>query len=575
MAANFKIGNKGKPTATTIRFSQRSTCEALFFSFDQTDITKIVPLNITKDRSLSGNAQQASQGNLRTRKVLEVKSDIVKCTLNRNKGMSSGTFSMTLKRRNKQLSSENDYVKLVHPGDWVMLYMKKSGKVSLGKTDSKSGLKFLGIVESVQYVETDNPDKAAPELVYSISGRDFGKVFENELFFNPTVNNETIKTLLGVNFLADSKSSLRGDNRAIAAGFTPDSVVKNLVSFYLGGKFASLNANNQVWYVPQLLAQTFRPTEKIKSEVSFVDILNTDKIGLHNYDTNRRLTGVGSLPGATILKSLPATGTVWSVLQFVQNAALNEMYTELSQDANGNLQPTLVMRQMPFSNHVSHEVSPFAANARSVSDGGNKTAIIDNIASNQKTYFTQLPQLVINSSNIKRKAVGKNDHERVNHVIVTPKIDSEVYDFLYATLYNVPSVQRYGLRSLQTQTSYILDPKQGVSSYLERCTYLLADWFFLAHHLFNGTILISGVDEHVEVGSNVYISDIQQLYHIEGYTHSYEVLQDGRIIYETELRVSRGQVVTDSKQAGFIGPSIMNKEATTISSNILEGGVRG
>ena len=577
---SFQYGTQrgGKPTATSITASQRSACTVVFYRFSQTDITKIETLNVATDKSLAGGGARSNQGNLKTKERLIIRNDVVRCNFSKNKGSSSGSFSLTLKRgkevKNGEVQPNDiDYLKAIHPGDWVMIYVKKSGTIDIDSIKPDSGLKFLGVVENVRYLEIDDPNRAAPRLEYVVTGRDFGKVFENEIFFNPAVNNETIQTLLGAKFLTDGKNTIRGDNRASVGGYTPDRVIKNLVSFYLGGSFDSLNANNEVWYVPALLGRAFRPAAKIKNGgVSFVDILSTGKIGVHNHDRNNNFITAVPMPGAALIKSLPASGTVWGVLQFMQNAALNEMFTELSRDKSGNLQPTLVCRQMPFSNLAGNETNVFAANARSPAQGGKGTIINDRISEREKTYFVNLPKTTINSSKIKQKNVGKSEHERVNHVIVVPKVDSETYDVLYSAAFNVPSVQRYGLRSLQTQTSYILNPGEGIKNYLSRCVNLLMDWFFLSHQLFNGTVVIDGLNEHVELGTNLYIEDVKQLYHVEGYTHTYEIQDDSRIVYNIEFRVSRGQVFDfGTRKANFIGPSSANKEPTTITTSVLEG----
>jgi hypothetical protein len=99
---------------------------------------------------------------------------------------------------------------------------------------------------------------------------------------------------------------------------------------------------------------------------------------------------------------------------------------------------------------------------------------------------------------------------------------------------------------------------------------LIQDWFFLSHNLYNGTIIVDGVDDFVEVGSNLYISDIKQLFHIEGYTHTYQIEADGRPVYESEFRVSRGQYFDESSNlAAFIGSNSKVKEATTVVTSYV------
>lgn len=577
MSFSIQKPKGGKPTATSITTSQRSTCEVAIYRWADTDITKSELLNIAKDKSLAGGGARSNEGNLneRTPPVI-IRNDIVRCNITKNKGESSGAFSLTLKRgkkvvRNQVQNQDINYLDVIHSGDWIMIYMKKSGSVTVGSSASTSGLKFVGIVENVRYIEVDDPGRGSPTLQYVVTGRDFGKVFESEIFFNPVVNNQTIQTLLGATFLQDAQKSIKGDNRAVTTGFTPDKVIKNLVSFYLGGTVDRLNSNHQTWYVPKSLATVFNPKNRAKASVSFIDMLSTEKIGLHKYNANgdARSVEIRELPGAALIKSLPSEGTVWSILEFMQNAALNEMYTELSVDKNGNLQPTLVHRQVPFSNRTNAETNPFTANKKY-----KKSTFTDPNKNNDKTFFDTLPYTSITSSDIRQKNVGKSDHERINHVMVVPKIDvnTATIDQLFNTAYNVPSVQRYGLRSLRTQTAYILKTGEGLGKFLQKCVSHLVDWFFLSHHLFNGTIITDGFDSHVELGTNLYISDVRQLYHIEGYSHTYEIVADGRIIYNTELRVSRGQSFDiQRRKSYFIGPSEVNNEPTTITTSVLEG----
>ena len=578
MSSKFKTPRGGKPTATSINTSQRNSCEVVIYRFDQSDIMKLEKLNVASDKGLAGAGSAGTKENFTPRGRMTIRNDIIRCSITKNKGSSSGTFSLTLKRgkrvRNGVVQPEDiDYLDAINAGDWILIYMKKSGQTNTTSIKDDSGLKFMGVIENVRYVEVDQPDKGSPRLEYVVTGRDFGKVFENEVFFNPVLNDQTIQTILGAKFLTDSTKSVRGDNRAVTTNFTPDKVIKNLVSFYLGGAVDSLNVTHQLWYVPADLARSFRPQVRVKSGgVSFVDILDTSKIGLHQYDRNNKFRSVNPLPGAALIKALPASGSVWAILQFMQNAAVNEMYTELVRDSRGNLQPTLVMRQFPFSNYNTAETNSFKANSRLPSSGGKGTVLSDNISDSEKTYFVTLPQTTIVSSDIKQKNVGKSDHERINHAIIVPKIDDKTNDILYSVAYNVPSIQRYGLRSIQTQSSYVLRKGEGIKKTLDRYLNLLIDWFFLAHNLFNGTIITDGRDEHVEIGTNLYITDVKQLYHIEGYTHNYELRADGKTMYTTEFRVSRGQVWDQQRRkSNFIGPSTARKEPTTITSSSLEG----
>src|SRR5690606_30000453 len=112
-----------------------------------------------------------------------------RCPVNKTKGSSSGSFSVTLKRGKErkngiQLTSDVNYLELVHPGDWVAIYIRKSGPIpesNLKRTGKNSGLKMVGIVENVRYVEVEDPATGAPRLEFLITGRDFGKVLDSNI----------------------------------------------------------------------------------------------------------------------------------------------------------------------------------------------------------------------------------------------------------------------------------------------------------------------------------------------------------------------------------------------------------
>lgn len=578
MGVNYSDQKRRKASrpATSITTSQRSNCSVVIYPYEDLDITKLSQLNVTEVPIEEGRSPVLS-GNFKTKKRLVIRNDVTKCTINKNKAGSSGNFSLTLKRgkkvRGEKIQSEDiNYLDEIHPGDWIMIYIRKSGPIKieeLGSINKSSGLKFLGIIENVRYVEIDQPEDGSPRLEYIVTGRDFGKVFDMSMYFNPLIANKA-SSFLGAEFLKDSSKS-HGQK---SGPKSPDEIIKKLISFYLGGELDDLDKSNQSWFVPKELAQIFKVEGKAKSgAVSFVDMLNLDKIGIHKFDSNGKLkTELNSLLGKTIVRSLPSTGTIWSVLQFLKNPVLNELYVELSEDRKGLLKPSLIHRQTPFSNKKGQETNIFAANK----SFDKKSTVSDFIPDDEKTFMIELPRHEIVSSNIRQRNVGKSDHERLNHVIVVPRIPIKTsnLDLTFVIGMNIPSIQRYGLRSFQAQTAYVLDKRGlgGEKNFCSKCVYLFEDWFFLAHFLFNGTIIIDGVNEHVEVGTNLFIRDTQQLYHIEGYTHDYSISPKGKITYNTEFRVSRGQIFDPStKRTSFIGPSNINKEPSTVVTSVLEG----
>lgn len=578
----FDIPNanrRDKSLTTPIIRGQRSSCAVAIHRYQNEDLTRLVNIGAKNDQSLGQGFNSESSKNLTTKPVMIIRQDIVRCTVSNAKAR-GGEFSLILKRGKSFESGSNakvntntnvDYLNSIQTGDWIMIYMKRSGEFTLDQLqscDPKSGFKFLGIIENVREMESDDPNRGTPKLEILVTGRSFQKVFDTSLFFNPVVNKETIETVLGADFITDSSKTLKP-----LAGNTADQVVKRAISFYLRGKGTQRSFANENWYVPQSVAQVFKGFEKNKKlSRSFYDILNLSKIGIHAYSKGV-LKNVNSMPGVALIKALPSSGTIWAVLQFLQNSAVNEMYTELSLNRTTNkLEPTVVHRQIPFSNKREHETNVFNAHNRY-----NKTKINDFVSSGSKTYFVDLPKHSIVSADIKAKNIGKSDHERINYVIVVPKIDSQTYDIQFVAGSNPASVQRYGLKTFQAQTSYVLNAgasdKSGIENFCSRCVYLIQDWFFLAHNLYNGTLNLQGLEEHIEVGNNLYISDIKQLFHIEAYSHTFVADPNGSVLYETEVSVSRGQYYSEgNNKAGFIASNNVKNEHTTVITSFLPKG---
>ncbi len=566
--------NTGKRNVTSVTRSQRSTCNVVVYRWNDHDIVKMNFIQAKGEKGYVGQGQGSKSGNLRDQDRVVIDNDVVKANVSKNKSSNSGSFSFTLKRgkvqrRGKTLKENIDYLDVIHPGDWVMIYMKKSGQIDINRTDQFSGLKCLGIIEDVRVTEVDDPATGIPRLEYTVTGKDFGSVFDASIFFNPVLNQEAPQLLLGAKFLTDAVKTVKGSERKNTANqgkaFTPDLIVRKMIGFYLGkGRgedLDDLNVTNQTWYIPSSLASIFGAPQKSKQKgPSFVDILDTGKIGLHQYNRKGQLQDVKKLLGGTIIKALPSSGTVWQAMSTMQNSIANEMYTELTPDDNGNLKPSVILRQIPFSNPPG-ETNVFSTAKQYESQNTNES---------QKTYLVNLPQHQIVSSDIKSKSIGKSEHERINHVIAIPKLDSDAINQAYQAVINTASIQRYGLKSYQGQTQYIFDDRLG--NPVKACTFfthLLVDWFFMSHLLCNGNIMIDGTDEHIQIGNNLYIKDIGQLFHIEGYNHTFVNDPNGVTEFSTELAVSRGQAIQNNRPR-FIGPSDFDLEQVSISTNILE-----
>lgn len=566
---------------------QKPTCIIVVYPWADTATTKLLDSQLGNDLDgfTSGHAAGNLAGGSRVKSTID--NDIVRCSINKSKNSSSGGFSFILKRGNSKDHGQSisdtqiDYLQVFTPGDWVAIYMKSDGKIDPSSSDSDSGLKMIGIVDNVRYIEIDDPSQGRPRLEYVITGRDFGKVFESDIYFNPLISaSKDFSTTLGAKLLEDSIGASK-----TKAGQSPDQMIKTMLKFYLGGGLANSSKTSQQWYVPSQVASLFKTKSPEKQDlagnskvdlnsVPFYHVLNKEYIGLLNYSPDGKFISKSPLLGEIINILAPSSGSVWEALRGYGNTCLNEFIVDLKKTSikgtvNGkpvyNMAPCLQFRQIPYSHSTASEPS--------IASTKNGNAINSLVTAKEKATFSHLPRHVIQSTDVKQKNIGKSDYERINAVVVTPgAFNKEPIVEAFRMVINTPSVERYGTKILNVQSSYGAGD-QEFKSHAGKCVSLLCDWFMKAHLLYNGTIVATGTDEFVEIGQNLFIEDVKQLFHIEGISYIYEIEQStAATTYNTEFQVSRGVRLIDGKTQ-FIDSSVRRDDVdnySTVTSNTLE-----
>lgn len=566
---------------------QKPTCIIVVYPWGDVDTTNLLDSQLGKD--FDGFDKTHDAGNLAgsARIKSTIDNDIVRCSINKSKNSSSGGFSFILKRGNSNdkgqaiSDTQIDYLQVFSPGDWVAIYMKSDGRIDPTSSDSDSGLKMIGIVDNVRYVEIDDPSQGRPRLEYVITGRDFGKVFESDIYFNPLISaTKDFSTILGAQAFEDKVGDLKEK-----AGKSPDQMIAAMLKFYIGGGLAKSSNTSQQWYVPRQVASLFNTKSTEKKDltgkenvdlgsVPFYQMLNKDYIGLLNYTPEGKFINKTKLLGQIINILAPSSGSIWEALRGYGNTCLNEFIVDLKKtsvksNVNGkivyNMAPCLQFRQIPYS-HSKHSQPSLAG-----TENANKIFALT--TSEEKATFSHLPRHVIQSTDIKQKNIGKSDYERINAVVVTPGVfNKEPIVEAFRMVVNTPSIERYGTKILNVQSSYGAGD-QDFKSHAAKCVSLMCDWFMKAHLLYNGTIVATGTDDFVEVGQNLFIEDIKQLFHIEGISYIYEIEQStGYTSYNTEFQVSRGVRFVDGLTY-FIDSAVKRTNVdnySTVTSNTLE-----
>lgn len=565
---------------------QKPTCIIVVYPWGDVATTKLLDSQLGKD--FDGFDQNRAAANVagKARLKTTIDNDIVRCSINKSKNSSSGGFSFILKRGNSNDKGQTisdtqiDYLQVFSPGDWVAVYMKSDGRIDTESSDSDSGLKMIGIVDNVRYVEIDDPSQGRPRLEYVITGRDFGKVFESDIYFNPLISaTKDFSTTLGAILHEDGIGELKDK------GQTPDEMISSMLKFYLGGGLAKTSNTSQQWYVPKQVAALFKTKSPEKKDltgkpevdlgsVPFYQMLNKDYIGLLNYTPDGTFVNKSPLLGQIINILAPSSGSVWEALRGYGNTCLNEFIVDLKKttvksNKNGkmvyNMAPCLQFRQIPYSHSTASEPS--------IAGTANGNAIRKLVSAEERATFSHLPRHVIQSTDIKQKNIGKSDYERINAVVVTPGVfNKEPIVEAFRMVINTPSIERYGTKILNVQSSYGAGDLE-FKTHAGKCVSLLCDWFMKAHLLYNGTIVATGTDDFVEVGQNLFIADVKQLFHIEGISYIYEIEQNtAATSYNTEFQVSRGVRLIDNTTQ-FIDSAVKRNNEdnySTVTSNTLE-----
>jgi hypothetical protein len=497
-------------------------------------------------------------------------------------------LSVTQSKENHQgslsallLDPDDSILSKISPGDLIVCWMldnHKDGKVIreklargdfTGLNGFSSGLKFIGKVFSVRK-NLDVTQAGAKQRRISVLATSFSELDSN-IYFDPQLSTNFSN---GLQFMASISSQL---STMIAM---PDEISKMLASYLtvfmgVGLKTSGANASAQMsrpLKVPDVVGKILQKS----NAPNYIDTLSTI-IGIQEFGTSYMPEGVGdqtTSPGVGTDKSFGAQGKVkttsnsphpsiqytpkglvgwtnslvqpfnnipmWGILQQTLNPVANEMYTTLRMDNNGNINPTLVMRQIPFNTEAFAKSNQF------------------NI---QATAFKSLPRWVISDEMITSLSVGKSESLRVNFVRIHANawINSEITNLLGRGLVpprsDIVDIERNGLRAYLATINSTLGGQVIYST--KAWTAMVTDRVMGSHLKYSGTVGLAGSQEPIAVGDNLEYDNL--VFHIEQVTHSLNVDgNSGRKSFSTTLAISNGVPVTDAVLPGIVNRNVLS-----------------
>jgi len=513
---------------------------------------------MTYRRSERGSFSKTFSETVETRgKTLIISSDCIQLQTSSTKSNHLTQMSATL------APGETNYLAEVLPGDYLVAWIvndeerSKSliSRIRDGQPCNKfmDGLKFFGKVHSLQ--KTLNQEANGTRHVrYNLSGVGFSE-FDATLFYDPHLA-EKIDAI--GRYMGRISSNL---NDLTSAGMVDvNKAIPFFVELLLGrGVSTNLGRGNDdirlkstaglegayAYILPTSVGALIGKTVSSKEPgiLAASDLLEL-LMGVQQYGDQKPLSddelallggdssGLVFWPnsGETMMgRFLPnppqfTNSSVWSILSQYLNPACNEMFTVLRSNGEGNIVPTLVVRQLPFSTHLLDTKFPI-------------------------TQFLDLPRWKIHPILVRQVQVGRSDTLRFNFVNVQGLAPLKGSRSQTAQLVANPpfrddlDIARSGLRNYSATIPCALEDinihNEGAettqsSNWMD----LLADILMGQHLTLTGSMTIVGVQAPICPGDNLEWDGV--VFHIESVAHATAIQQDGKKSFTTTLTLSHG-----------------------------------
>lgn len=471
-------------------------------------------------------------------------------------------------------ASDTNYVRELASGDWMGFWafdnkddFERVRKQVLNRDQANGfndGFKFLGRVDSVRKV-IDRQPGGILTIQYSITGIGFSE-FDSIIYYNPAlaakysaaVSEWMMELGSGVNDLIagiEEGEGLVGSNKIIPQlmrillGLGPEKASKGIRPDQNAGEFINPeeleSSANRAYLVPKTVGGWILGREVIETKkqtgLTYADLLKM-YVGIQKYgsgvqssDTQKDDGGAyngflvesfSRLSGDYRATVTPFDGKpVWSILLTYLNDPIDELYTCLRVDKNGNVMPTLVARQNPMS-------------TKWFSDRTNKDF--------PTTAFTELPRWEIDTDLILHLEVGRSNVPRTNfiHYQGQDMGMGNVYAEMGINYTRNPpiidpdDIARSGLKMHSKVLSANVFAGTNQSAPGGKWQKIMADILMGSHLKFSGTLNSKFIQQPVPEGDNLVVDG--NIYHIERVIHSGNINLLGTKDASTTIMLTNG-----------------------------------
>lgn len=462
---------------------------------------------------------------------------IISVSTSKSLGGSSGSFTIVLKVRTQ---ADFDFLDSVFDDDWV--------DITLSRHDRKFHV-MRGLIDDVR--RTTSVVDGATSETFQITGRDFGKVFEDtQIYFNP---------LLETDLWGGAGFQLLSRYEAFA-----DAPINKVVRVALEGWLAQIgDVGRANWEVPPSLAGATGGTV-----LDFITFFEENFSGR----PERGIFGNGS-------EFTAANGNIWSFAQDYSDPPLTELYCDLLRVKNPapfvgpvregsggfrRFQTPPDYLGSPSGDEIESDPEdqstvmgvilrdrPFPS---ATLDRLNERAIIDG------PWFTQIPLHTTPRQGVTGLSVGRSGRERRNAFFASPQLfqkTASVYPLLQVPEWSSFDMRRHGMRRYDITSRYVTGQADLFSLSLDYRA-ILRDWHCMNHLFLNGTCNLGHGRPDIRIGSRFRIlggaMQADETYYVETVDHSWGYVQGLR----TRLGLTRGFRGTDQDYVDTLNKVVKN-----------------
>jgi hypothetical protein len=500
-----------------------------------------------------------------------------------------------------------NYETVIAPGDFVFVNMlnweedarrvrnQARGTGAGGSQPINGALDgFKGVykVQGVRKVLGVDPQSGKKAFFVKITAFAFTE-FNNTIYFNQELlfSQETENLLLYVSNISNNWKIIQNLKGLVNIQDKIEVLIDSFLGTGIGdaGKMTKtglLKSANTLFYMPALVGVLLNVPQATAAK----DIYNFN-MGIQQYSNNPNQTlaqGMNPINFASgdsrIWKPANASSKcqgdnvtraeywdqvqVWSIFNQLTNSPLNELFSCLRIAPNGSVMPTIVFRQIPFTN------DDFSTQF------GNNVPL----QPPEVTRFTSIPRWKLNPSLVTSMDLGRDESLRINFVQYFGRsstfgqagvdVSFEIAQGNY--LYDIDDVKRNGLRPKIISTPFDETLAKGKAAFQAvGWAKIVGDAVIGGHLRMQGTIECAGIVDPVAVGDNLEFDDV--IYHIERVSHTCSIEpESGNKIFRTTFGLSMG-ISTNTSAKGVqyaemaYGNAYANRAADAANSEILPG----